>query len=116
MRTASLYTSRLTPVAELHGILAQLLCNLVSSRGGAESEALADGALSTWLSGRREDDVLIRLLDSKDVRANTGVLRLLINLATPARQCVPLPALPFSRLIPDLASSLLPRSTGSPAS
>ncbi|BEI86843.1 hypothetical protein CcaverHIS002_0701890 [Cutaneotrichosporon cavernicola] len=72
--------------AELQGVLSQLLCNLVSSRGGAESEALADSVLDTWLSGRREDDVLIRLLDSGDVRANTGVLRLLINLATPARQ------------------------------
>ncbi|CAK9782519.1 hypothetical protein CC85DRAFT_266465 [Cutaneotrichosporon oleaginosum] len=72
--------------AELQGILSQLLCNLISSRGGSDSEALADSVLKTWLSGRREDDVIIRLLDSGDVRVNTGVLRLLINLATQTRQ------------------------------
>lgn len=44
--------------------------------------------LDTWLSGRREDDVLIRLLESRDAPAISGVLRLLLNLATPRRLCV----------------------------
>ncbi|OCF76128.1 hypothetical protein I204_03427 [Kwoniella mangroviensis CBS 8886] len=65
----------------LRSVLAQLLCNLISpspSQSGADR--MADKYLRVYLSGRREDDVIIRLLDSRDTKTNHATLHLLNNM------------------------------------
>ncbi|KAL1411314.1 hypothetical protein Q8F55_002265 [Vanrija albida] len=64
----------------LHAVLAQLLSNLVSPTSDPKSEDLADAQLERYLSGGRDDDVVIRLLDSRDVMTNTATLHLINNL------------------------------------
>ena len=43
----------------LQMILAQLLCNLVSSTGDAASNAREDSMIKLYLSGEREADVIM---------------------------------------------------------
>lgn len=62
-------------------ILTQLLANLVSPISGEPAaQRTADGHLHLYLSGKREDDVVIRLLDSADLQVNTATLHLIANL------------------------------------
>ncbi|WWC63212.1 uncharacterized protein I303_105812 [Kwoniella dejecticola CBS 10117] len=65
----------------LHAILAQLLCNLISpSSGQAGADRLADKYLRLYLSGGRNEDIIIRLLDSRDSKTNNATLHLLNNV------------------------------------
>ncbi|OCF37853.1 hypothetical protein I316_00077 [Kwoniella heveanensis BCC8398] len=72
----------------LQAVLAQLLCNLISPASPASgADRLADKYLRLYLSGNREDDVIIRLLDSRDSKTNHATLHLLNNVIrdSPAR-------------------------------
>ncbi|WVQ99934.1 hypothetical protein IAU59_007077 [Kwoniella sp. CBS 9459] len=65
----------------LQAVLAQLLCNLISPASpDPGADRLADKYLRLYLSGKREDDVVIRLLDSRDSRTNHATLHLLNNV------------------------------------
>ncbi|WVR07462.1 hypothetical protein IAU60_004503 [Kwoniella sp. DSM 27419] len=65
----------------LQAILAQLLCNLISpASADTGAERLAIKYLELYLSGRREDDVVIRMLDSKEAKVNQAILHLLNNV------------------------------------
>ncbi|WOO81287.1 Copper transport protein 86 [Vanrija pseudolonga] len=70
----------------LHAVLAQLLSNLVSPTSDPRSEDLADTTLETYLSGGRDDDVVIRLLDSRDIKTNTATIHLINNLTRDERR------------------------------
>ncbi|KAK8854829.1 hypothetical protein IAR55_003568 [Kwoniella newhampshirensis] len=64
----------------LQSVLTQLLSNIISpSSPDPGSDRLADKYLRVYLSGKREDDVIIRLLDSRDVKTNHATLYLLNN-------------------------------------
>ena len=61
--------------------MGQLLSNLVSLPSDAQShQSITDQQLDVYLSGRREDDVIIRLLDSRDPRTNLATLHLINNI------------------------------------
>ncbi|WRT68341.1 uncharacterized protein IL334_005317 [Kwoniella shivajii] len=65
----------------LQSVLAQLLCNLISPSSSQEgADHLADKYLRLYLSGKREGDVIIRLLDSRDTKTNHATLHLLNNM------------------------------------
>ncbi|WWC90768.1 uncharacterized protein L201_005705 [Kwoniella dendrophila CBS 6074] len=65
----------------LQSVLAQLLCNLLSPTSSqSNADHLADKYLEVYLSGGRNEDVIIRLLDSKDVKTNNATLHLLHNV------------------------------------
>ncbi|WWC93724.1 hypothetical protein V866_000560 [Kwoniella sp. B9012] len=62
-------------------VLAQLLCNLISpSTSQSGADRMADKYLKIYLSGQRDDDVMIRLLDSRDTKTNHATLHLLNNI------------------------------------
>ncbi|WVF72716.1 hypothetical protein IAT40_007534 [Kwoniella sp. CBS 6097] len=65
----------------LQSVLAQLLCNLISPASPSPgADRLADKYLRLNVSGKREDDVIIRLLDSRDSKTNHATLHLLNNV------------------------------------
>ncbi|KAL7422812.1 hypothetical protein Q5752_002108 [Cryptotrichosporon argae] len=67
----------------LQNVLVQLLSNLISP---VDDGRIADAYLRLYLSGKREDDVIIRLWDSRDAKVNLATLHLLSNLTRdPAR-------------------------------
>ncbi|WWD19023.1 hypothetical protein CI109_103480 [Kwoniella shandongensis] len=64
----------------LQSVLTQLLSNIISPSSPAPgADKLTDQYLRLYLSGQREDDVIIRLLDSRDVKTNHATLHLLNN-------------------------------------
>ncbi|WVW85680.1 hypothetical protein I302_107718 [Kwoniella bestiolae CBS 10118] len=64
----------------LQSVLTQLLCNLVSpSSAETGADRLAERYLRVYLSGEREHDVIIRLLDSRDTKTIHATLHLLNN-------------------------------------
>lgn len=85
-------------VFSLHAVLTQLLSNVISPVSAEPDAArIADDRLAVYLSGRREDDVIVyvslqasnrvavlnsyrRLLDSKDTKTNAATLHLLNNV------------------------------------
>ncbi|WVQ81893.1 hypothetical protein IAT38_004020 [Cryptococcus sp. DSM 104549] len=65
----------------LQTVLTQLLSNLISpSSPDADADVLADKYLRLYLSGQREDDIIVRILDSKEPKTNQAVLHLLNNV------------------------------------
>ncbi|TYJ51520.1 hypothetical protein B9479_007904 [Cryptococcus floricola] len=65
----------------IQSISAQLLSNLVSpSDDNAEAAETADRILRLYTSGGREEDVVVRLLDSKEQKTNHATLHMLNNL------------------------------------
>ncbi|WWC71634.1 uncharacterized protein I206_105592 [Kwoniella pini CBS 10737] len=65
----------------LQSVLAQLLCNLISpSSAQPGADRLADKYLQLYLSGGRNEDIIIRLLDSRDTKTNNATLHLLNNV------------------------------------
>lgn len=98
----------LKAVYTLQAILTQLLSNLISPvNSSARAQNRSDQCLQLYLSGKREDDVIMyaitsnmgfmlkcrRLLDSAEPRVNRTTIHLLSNLIrdTPSRLCVHLP-------------------------
>lgn len=62
-------------------MMTQLLSNMVSPTPDSPAEhSIADQQLDIYLSGRREDDVIIRLLDSRDSNTNLATLHLIHNI------------------------------------
>ncbi|OXG16883.1 hypothetical protein C366_03678 [Cryptococcus neoformans Tu401-1] len=65
----------------IHSIATQLLSNVLAPVNSSETATRhADAALRIYMSGNREDDVIIRLLDSRDPKTNHATLHLLNNL------------------------------------
>lgn len=65
----------------LQAMMAQLLSNLISPTPDAPlTGSITDQQLDLYLSGRREDDVIIRLLDSRDSKTNLATLHLIHNI------------------------------------
>ncbi|KAK1927072.1 spinocerebellar ataxia type 10 protein domain-containing protein, partial [Papiliotrema laurentii] len=69
----------------LHAVITQLLSNIVSPLSPEDEATIAQEKLQVYLNGRREDDVIIRLLDSQDVRTNTATLHLIANMVRGSR-------------------------------
>ncbi|KAI9637377.1 spinocerebellar ataxia type 10 protein domain-containing protein [Dioszegia hungarica] len=70
----------------LHAVMTQLLSNLISPIHPSFPETgTADEKLAIYLSGNREDDVIARLLDSKDPKTNSATIHLLNNLTRQSR-------------------------------
>jgi len=67
----------LIPVFRLQAMMTQLLSNLISP---SDTDYHTNRLLSLYLSGRREDDVISRLLDSRDPLTNVATLHLLNNI------------------------------------
>ena len=67
----------LIPVFRLQAMMTQLLSNLISP---SDTDYHTNQLLSLYLSGRREDDVISRLLDSRDPLTNVATLHLLNNI------------------------------------
>jgi ataxin-10 len=67
----------LTSVYRLQATMTQLLSNLISP---SDTDAHTDQLLALYLSGQREDDVISRLLDSRDPPTNIAILHLLNNI------------------------------------
>lgn len=68
-------------------MLSQLLSNLISPVStSAEANRITDKILDIYLSGNREDDVIIRLLDSRDAKVNHATLQLLVNITRGSEQ------------------------------
>ena len=67
----------LIPVFRLQAMITQLLSNLISP---SDTDYHTNQLLSLYLSGRREDDVISRLLDSRDPLTNVATLHLLNNI------------------------------------
>ncbi|ORY35467.1 spinocerebellar ataxia type 10 protein domain-domain-containing protein [Naematelia encephala] len=64
----------------LHAVLTQLLSNMISPTSPDPEDArIADRQMALYLSGRREDDVIIRLLDALDPKTNLATLHLIHN-------------------------------------
>jgi ataxin-10 len=57
--------------------MTQLLSNLISP---SDTDSHTDGLLTLYLSGQRENDVISRLLDSRDPPTNVAILHLLNNI------------------------------------
>nr|ODN89096.1 hypothetical protein L203_02508 [Cryptococcus depauperatus CBS 7841] len=67
-------------------VITQLLSNIISPANADPSAAkLADKYLKMYTSGRREEDVIIRLLDSSDVKTCQATLHLLNNVTRNSR-------------------------------
>ncbi|WVQ74876.1 hypothetical protein IAR50_004483 [Cryptococcus sp. DSM 104548] len=65
----------------VQSISAQLLSNLVSpADASAKAAETADRILRLYASGGREEDVIVRLLDSKEQKTNHAILHMLNNL------------------------------------
>ncbi|ORX38576.1 spinocerebellar ataxia type 10 protein domain-domain-containing protein [Kockovaella imperatae] len=70
----------------LQAIMAQLLSNLISPiSANDQSNDFTNKSLSTYLSGAREDDNVVRLLDSQDTKVIESTLRMLDNLLRNSR-------------------------------
>ncbi|GFZ49470.1 hypothetical protein JCM24511_07590 [Saitozyma sp. JCM 24511] len=70
----------------LHAVLTQLLSNLISpTSGNPGADRIAEDKLALYLSGNREDDVIIRLLDSVDPKTNVATLHLINNVTRNSR-------------------------------
>jgi ataxin-10 len=67
----------LISVYRLHAMMTQLLSNLISP---SDTDSHTDELLALYLSGQREDDVISRLLDSRDPPTNVASLHLLNNI------------------------------------
>ena len=76
----------LIPVYRLQAMMTQLLSNLISPV--SDESQNTDQVLAIYLSGKREDDVISRLLDSRDQGTNIATLHLLNNItrASASRQ------------------------------
>lgn len=76
----------LIPVYRLQAMMTQLLSNMISPV--SDESQNTDQVLAIYLSGKREDDVISRLLDSRDQGTNIATLHLLNNItrASPSRQ------------------------------
>lgn len=62
-------------------MMTQLLSNLISPTPGSPQEgSITDQQLDIYLSGNRGDDVIIRLLDSRDPKTNVATLHLIHNI------------------------------------
>jgi len=57
--------------------MTQLLSNLISP---SDTDTHTNQLLALYLSGQREDDVISRLLDSRDPPTNIAILHLLNNI------------------------------------
>ncbi|KIR34774.1 hypothetical protein I352_03026 [Cryptococcus deuterogattii MMRL2647] len=65
----------------IQAIATQLLSNVLAPVNPSEAATRhADAALKIYMSGNREDDIIIRLLDSRDPKTNHATLHLLNNL------------------------------------
>ncbi|CAD6577777.1 MAG: hypothetical protein TREMPRED_002036 [Tremellales sp. Tagirdzhanova-0007] len=65
----------------LQAVLTQLVSNIISPVSTEPSATrIADDLLSIYLRGGREDDVILRLLDSQDLTTNTATLHLINNV------------------------------------
>ncbi|KAL0249840.1 hypothetical protein I308_103142 [Cryptococcus tetragattii IND107] len=65
----------------IHAIATQLLSNVLAPvNSSVAATRHADAALRIYMSGNREDDIIIRLLDSRDPKTNHATLHLLNNL------------------------------------
>jgi ataxin-10 len=67
----------LIPVYRLQAMMTQLLSNLISP---SATDFHTDELLALYLSGQRDDDVISRLLDSRDPPTNVASLHLLNNI------------------------------------
>jgi ataxin-10 len=67
----------LISVYRLQAMMTQLLSNLISP---SDTDSHTDELLALYLSGQREDDVVSRLLDSRDPPTNVASLHLLNNI------------------------------------
>jgi ataxin-10 len=57
------------------------LCNMISpALDSSLEDSITDQQLDVYLSGKREDDVIIRLLDSRDPKTNLATLHLIHNI------------------------------------
>lgn len=63
-------------------MMTQLLSNLVSP---SDADSHTDRLLGLYISGQREDDVISRLLDSRDPPTNIASLHLLNNITRSSR-------------------------------
>lgn len=62
-------------------MMSQLLSNMISPTPDSPLEgSVTDRQLDIYLSGEREDDVIIRLLDSRDSKTNSATLHLIHNV------------------------------------
>ncbi|EIW67301.1 hypothetical protein M231_01611 [Tremella mesenterica] len=67
-------------------VLTQLLSNLLSPTSLGVGERFVDTHLTLYQSGKRDDDVIIRLLDSRDVGVNLVTLHFVANLTRRSRR------------------------------
>lgn len=67
----------LISVYRLQAMMTQLLSNLISP---SDTDSHTDQLLALYLSGQREDDVISRLLESRDPPTNVAILHLLNNV------------------------------------